>query len=179
MSAEGRRVQLVRERAGSWPFSARRHPHFNLWTATATSALMIEAMHADVDLVLVDRGLFDALCWMEWYRRLGHLTPHEHRAIGGFLRVGPLRKMIHLVLVMTVEPEVAIQRELATRPPAMGYTPGTVVNTETLALLNDTIAAVANRHRNEFNLHELDTTAMSPEETLQRVAGAVRALLSR
>ena len=167
------RVHLIEERAGSWPFRSRRHPHFSLWTATATSALMLEAVHAEADVVLVDRGLFDSLCWMDWYRRTGDLTEDDHEAIERFLRVAPLRELVHLVFVMTVAPDVALQRELLTRLTGRERGPGTIVNTSTLLELNASIAAAADRHRGAFNLHELDTTATNREQTLETVAGTV------
>jgi hypothetical protein len=138
---------------------------------------MIEAMHAEVDVVLVDKGLFDALCWMDWYRRYDRLAAVDHEAIDRFLRVASLRELVHLVFVMTVEPAVAVQRELASRPDRNGQEPGSVVNVEMLTAVNRSIAAVVDRHRGEFNLREIDTTAMSPEQTLDAVAGAVRSLL--
>jgi thymidylate kinase len=178
LRARGRRVQIVEERAGSWPHSTKRHPHYNLWSAAATSASLIEAMYADVDIALIDRGLFDALCWMEWYRRLGHLSAYDHRVVDRFLRIAPLRETIGMVIVMTVEPMVALRREWRTRPPGSGYGCGTVMNPSTLHDLNATIAATAERHRDEFNLQEIDTTNTSREQTLQLVARAVQSLVA-
>jgi hypothetical protein len=170
-------VAIDGEPAG--PSLPKRHPHFNLWAATATSARMIEVMHTGGDVVLVGKGLFDALCWMEWFRRQDRLTSADHETIERFLRVESLREWVHLVFVMTVDPAVAMQRELDSREDGSGKGPGTVVNNETLYELNEAIAAMVARHRGEFNLMELDTTAMSPEETLDRVADAVQALIAR
>ena len=183
LSDSGQRVRIVEERASTWPHPSKRHPYFNLWTATETatetSALLIEAVHAEMDVVLVDRGLFDALCWMEWYRRLGHLTREQHRAIDQFLRLAPFRDLIHLVFVMTVGPVEAIKRELATRLPTDQDRPGSILNTDTLIELNASIAAAAHRHRGEFRLERLDTTTMTRDRTLEEISRSVRALIPR
>jgi thymidylate kinase len=177
LEAGGHQVRLVEERAVASPVPNRQHPHFNLWTATTTSALMLEAMYADADVVLVDRGLFDALCWMEWYLRSGHLTKYDHGAIGKFLRVRALRQLTDVVLVMTVDPDVALKRERATREPEKATVPGTIMNVDTLGELNASIAATVRQHRGEFKLQELDTTGSDQAETLEIVASAVQRLV--
>jgi predicted ATPase len=165
-------VEIIEEHASI--YQSRHHPHFNIWTATKTSSVMLEAMQSTADVVLIDRGLFDALCWMDWYHHSGHLSESEHNVIEEFLCVRPLRQVIHLVLVMTVDPDVALQREL--RAPSVGAArgPRTIMNAETLSNLNSSIAATVDRHHTAFALHKLDTTAISQEQVVELVAEAVR-----
>jgi hypothetical protein len=143
-----------------------------------TSATILGAMYADADIVLVDRGLFDALCWVEWYQRAGCLTRADHRDIGRFLRVRALRQLTDLVLVMTVEPEVALERERATRPQEQAMVPGTIMNVDTLLALNSSIAATVDQHRRDFKLHHVETTTIDLTQTLDAVASAVEGLLT-
>jgi len=177
LRAGDHRVHLVEERACISPIPASQHPQFNLWTASTTSALILEAMYSEADVVLVDRGLFDSLCWMDWYRRSGQLTRHDHEAIKRFMCVGPLREIISLVLVMKVDPTVALQRERATWAAGAVKGPGRVMNVGTLTDLNISIAETVDRHRSEFGLHELDTTTMDQAQTVDVVAGAVQELM--
>ena len=179
LQARGYKVHLIEERAVKSPVPSSHHPQFNLWTATMTSAMMLEAMYdrADADVVLIDRGLFDSLCWMHWYRRSGQLTEREHNAIEKFLCVKPLREVISMVLVMKVDPVVALQRERATWPPGTAKGPGTILNIGTLRELNAAIASTVGQHRHHFPLRELDTTDMGHARAMDTVAEAVQKLV--
>jgi thymidylate kinase len=172
LEARHHQVKIIEEHASI--YQSRRHPYFNIWTATKTTSVMLEAMQSTADVVLIDRGLFDALCWMDWYHRSGHLSRPEHRVIVEFLCVRPLRQMIHLALVMTVEPAVALQREREAHSAGVARGPRTIMNAKTLCNLNRSIAATVDRHRAEFALLELDTTAINQERVLEMVGKAVR-----
>src|SRR5215831_16263584 len=75
---DGQRVRVVCEQAPCCPVPSKDHPHFNLWTGARTVCEILEAVYSDADVALVDRGLFDALCWIEWYRQRARLTSTEH-----------------------------------------------------------------------------------------------------
>lgn len=170
----GYRVRVVEEQARVCSVPSKRHPDFNLWTASATVAEVIQARYSGADVLLVDRGPFDALTWMDWFRRIGVLPDGEHEAIHRYLGGPTLSRMVDLVLVMTVDPHEALHRERSGGP---HRTPGPIINTRTLHTLNDSIDAVIAGGRHDFGLQRLDTTLTSAPETLCRVSELVRARL--
>lgn len=162
---------MVEEQAESCPVQDKRDPDFNLWTASMTLAEIIGASYLGKDVIIVDRGIFDALCWMDWFTRSARLRPEEQQVIDAFLT---LRRLVHLVIVMTVQPAEALRRELACRPHG---SPGPIVNAQTLETINRSIAAMIRRRRHEFRLMHLDTTDCELTQTLDRVTEAVLARL--
>lgn len=61
----GYHVQEMRERAADCPVAMKGHFFFNTWTTTTMLAAMIESLESEADVVLLDRGVFDALVWLE------------------------------------------------------------------------------------------------------------------
>ncbi len=163
----GYRVCTIREHAGTCPVRSKRHPAFDICAACATLSQMLEAQYTDAQVVLVDRGLFDALCWMDWSHRDGGLASADHETIDRFLRLGTLRRLVDLVFVMTVEPAQALERESAAGQ-LTGAQP--IMNIDTLRAVNRSIAGVAEMCSTEFPLVRLDTTRCDQAETLRWAA---------
>ena len=69
LKRNGFSVQIIQERASVCPVSDKQSPMFNLWTACMSLAGLIgtlENKKNQVDVLILDRGIFDALCWFEW-----------------------------------------------------------------------------------------------------------------
>ncbi|HEY7199303.1 MAG TPA: hypothetical protein VIC57_03775, partial [Candidatus Dormibacteraeota bacterium] len=111
LEAEGYQVGVVEEQAPSSPVRGKRDKDFNVWTAATTVARMVEAVHVDTDIVLVDRGVLDAMCWLDWHLRCGQLDSRERATIDRFLLTRS--RSVDLVLLMTVTPQVALARDVA------------------------------------------------------------------
>ncbi len=164
LMATGLRVATVTERAAECPISDKRHPFFNIWTSCSTLTEVLEAQDRSADFVLIDRGLFDAACWMDWYRKMGHLNAAEHRAIERFLLLPLWAKAIDLVLVMTAQPPVAMEREFAAKA-AQG--PSQIMNDSTLRAFNSSVHPLRARLRRDFSLVHVDTSRATPDEVLR------------
>jgi hypothetical protein len=173
LAASGHRVHLIEEGAVRSPVPKKEQPHFNLWTAAMTLAEILGATYADAAIVLIDRGTFDALCWMEWCQRSQYLSRHDHTTVRRFLNLPTVTQLTGLVLVMRVDPNEAIRREQAIRPRENG----TIMNVETLSAFNDSIEETVSRSSREFNLRELDTTSTDQAGTLAIVTRIVEELM--
>lgn len=69
LKRNGFSVHIVQERASICPVSDKQSPMFNLWTSCMTLAGQIgilENKKNQVDVLILDRGIFDALCWFQW-----------------------------------------------------------------------------------------------------------------
>ncbi len=170
LKARGRRVGVVTERAGQCPIPSKLDPRFSIWTAARTLADLQEAQFDDKDVVLIDRGVFDALCWIDWYASKGALAPADQEGFAALLRAPVVARPIGLVLVLTVEPREAMRRHRAGKPSA---SPGSIVNAETLQMVNRCIESATMRHSDEFTLLLFDTTSVNAASTLDRITDAV------
>jgi hypothetical protein len=122
---QGFRVHVLIERASVCPIPMKGHLFFNTWCASTMLAELIATVDTETDLIIVDRGLFDALVWLTLQRRRGELTDHEARVIEQFLLLDRWRTLIDLAIVMNVSAEEAIKREISNR---ITSKPGSIMN---------------------------------------------------
>jgi thymidylate kinase len=162
-------VETVDESASGCPIPDKRDPLFNVWTFLTTLRQLLRARHADTDVVVIDRGIVDAACWMDWYRATGGLLEDEHRAIEDFILLPRWTKDLNLVLIMTTEPDVAVEREAAGRG---GRNHGQIVNHDTLGEFNASVRRVHARCNGRYPLVGVDTTRLSPDGVLHGIVAA-------
>ena len=190
LEGRGLKVSVVEEQAGSCPLERKRHPDFNLWTASATVARMLDAANRKADVVLVDRGRFDALCWIGWHVESGSAAREDERVIDEYMRLGGLAEKTDLVVVMTVDPAEAVRRDVAVRQrESQGQVvdaavqgritdeatrPCQIIDEATLHFINTAIGHMVERRGDTFQLFELNTTYNDEAGTLHRVIAALR-----
>jgi hypothetical protein len=107
----GYRVQEMRERAAECPIAMKGHFFFNTWTTTTMLASMIESLESKADVLLLDRGLFDAIVWLEAQSREHQVTSKEREVCREFVLLDRWRKVTDLTCVLTVAPTEALRRE--------------------------------------------------------------------
>ena len=158
----GFRVEIVIERASICPIRDKTHSNFNVWTACTTLAQILEKTQNppridDPDILILDRGLFDALCWLRLMERLERIRPEECQVIESFLRLADWRKRISAVFVMTASPEDALQREKGLLP--VERKEGSIMNEKVLAQMLNTTRETSKSLKKEFRIFEIDTSA--------------------
>ena len=65
----GFQVHLLKERAADCPLPMKGHFFFNAWTMATMLSEVLETHETNVDLLILDRGFFDALVWLELQAR--------------------------------------------------------------------------------------------------------------
>src|SRR5882762_8468762 len=63
-SRQGFRVHVLAERAALCPIPMKGHLFFNTWCAVSMLAELLENVDTDTDIIIVDRGILDALVWL-------------------------------------------------------------------------------------------------------------------
>lgn len=166
LGASGLHVELIEESARCCPIPDKHHPHFNIWTFCNTLTRILAAQYTGADVVVVDRGIVDAACWMDWYRETGSLPVEAHGDIDRFVLHSLWAGQIDLVVMMKAGPAVAIERDAvgkATR------TPGLIVNADTLGQFNAAIDRMHARLARNYPLVAVETTYMKPDEVLHDI----------
>ena len=110
----GFRVQVVVERASVCPIRDKKHFTFNVWTAATTLAQVLENTQEppradDPDILILDRGLFDSICWLTMMDKLSRIRTKDREVIEAFLLADEWRRRITGVIVMTTSPEYAMK----------------------------------------------------------------------
>jgi predicted NUDIX family phosphoesterase len=156
-------THVLRERASFCPIPMKGHLFFNMWCACTMLAEVLENMDTDCDIILKDRGIFDTLIWLERQIRHGEVTDEEARRLRQFLLMDRWTRMVDLVLVVTVSPSVAIERELK---PRLSQIPGSIMNERALTSINEALVHAVKEYQPCFSeIKVYDTTDSTPRDT--------------
>lgn len=176
----GFRVEVVIERASVCPIRDKKHSNFNIWTACTTLSQILEKTQSpprpdDPDILILDRGIFDAICWLTMMEQLARIRKQERKTTERFLLIDDWKKRLSGVFLMTAEPEDAMERE-------KGYLPveeatGSIMNLEVLQQMKQTLDEAASRLATHFRIFPVNTSAKglqnNPKKTCEVVADTV------
>lgn len=74
----------------------------------------LENKKNQVDVLILDRGIFDALCWFQWLVDNKKMEKEQKEITEKFLLMEEFIKCIDIVFAFCVSPKVSIEREYAT-----------------------------------------------------------------
>ena len=149
---------------------------FNTWSASYALTHILESLHDPYEyhLVILDRGLFDALAWFQLLLDRGEITPETCDQVHNFLRIEKWRSVIDAVFLFTVDGATSLERENQ-------YTlidePGRAMNPEFLQDLNNAYGSVRKKYASEFQHFENIDTSNSQDTTPQSTASKVADLI--
>ena len=176
----GFRVEVVIERASVCPIKDKKHSNFNVWTACTTLAQILEKTQDpprfdDPHILILDRGLFDSICWFTMMDRLERIRSDDRKTVEEFLRIADWRERITGVIVMTASPQDALEREKGHLPVKDGS--GSIMNQEVLGRMLKVTEETVQRLKGDFRIHMIDTssgeTKNKPKRTSEIVADVV------
>ena len=171
LGACGWRVRVLKERAEECPLPMKGHFFFNTWTTTTMLAGLLDAVDQEQDLVILDRGIFDALIWLELQRRSGQVTEQEHVACETFVTVERWRTLIDSVALLQVTPQLAMARE---NPGGVAPRVGSIMNEDWLGRFNAALRDVRARHQTNFAFKAIRNSD-EPDRGVQRLIAHVLA----
>lgn len=180
----GFKTEVVVERASVCPIKDKKHVNFNVWTACTTLAQILEKTQTpprpdDPQILILDRGIFDSICWLRIMERLQRLRSDEREVIEKFLTVSDWRARITGVILMTVAPGDAMSREQGLLPVVDAQ--GSIMNTSVLQQMLDISRSTAADLREIFPIYEVDTSSAeiqsNPKKTAEIVADKILKLI--
>lgn len=167
----GYQVQEMRERAADCPVAMKGHFFFNSWTTTTMLASMIESLESEADVVLLDRGVFDALVWLEAQSRDHQVSDREREVFRDFVLLERWRDLTDLTFVLRVEPAEALRRE---NQDLLIPRSGSIMDEGFLARYNSVLGQVQADMQGQFELVDVDTTALgSPRAVRESIVAAL------
>ena len=141
-------VHVLTERAAQCPIPMKGHLFFNTWCATTMLAELLENVETETDIIIADRGLFDALIWFQTQCKRGELSDDELTHIENFLLMDRWKNLFDLVAVLRATAPTALERENAHR---ITSRPGSIMNASMLETLSDAVGAAVDRYQDRFN----------------------------
>ena len=176
----GFRTDVVIERASVCPIRDKKHANFNVWTACTTLSQILEKTqstpHADDPQILfLDRGLFDSLCWLTMMEKISRLRTEDKEIVQKFLTLDDWRKRISAVFVMLVSASDAMKREQGVLP--LNGAVGSIMNKDVLRNIREINKKCIDQFRGDFRIFEIDTsygdTRNNPATTAETVANVI------
>ena len=146
---------------------------FNAWSACYALSYVLEgAYHSDkYHLVILDRGLFDALVWFELLFDREDITSKDRDKIHQFLLIEKWRSKISGVFLFRTDAETSISRENQNQ---LTTEPGRAMNPDAINKLNRAYDTVREKYSNLFadftNVDTSGKTRSTPQSTAFEVA---------
>jgi len=129
-------------------------------------AEVLDAVDQGFDLVILDRGFFDALVWLELQRNRQQVTGQEAQTFEQFVLLERWRRLVDVTVVMSVSPAEAMLREQHGR---LIPRRGSVMHESTLAMFNDALVAARRKHGTLFQLEDINSTEGDAKDVAARV----------
>lgn len=180
----GFKVEIVVERASVCPIKDKKHVNFNIWTACTTLSQLLEKTQTpprpeDPQVLILDRGIFDSICWLRLMERLQRLRPAERKIVEAFLIIPDWRERITGVILMTASPSDSMQREQGMLP-VVGAK-GSIMNESVLEQMTQVAHETAKDMQSLFRVFDVSTSAgetkNNPKRTAEKVVELVLSLI--
>lgn len=173
----GFKCEIVVERASICPIRDKRHFNFNVWTACTTLAQLLEKTQDppradDPDILFLDRGVFDSICWLSLLERLGRIRAEDRKRALEFLLINDWTKRVSGVIAMSANAKDALDREQGLLP--VRGAGGSIMNPTVLKQIRNVIKERTEEYSDKFRIFSIDTSAKryvgNPAQTCEAVA---------
>lgn len=179
-SRRGIMVRIAREAARARPFRAEeRRLEAACWTANyALNTVLAASLGTDSQtLTLQDRGLFDSLAFFRLLKKQRPSLRERLSSFEGYFADPTWAKDVDLVILLDVEPEVAIQRDIAShvaeqlhgKDKGFKGLPGLITNKSVLQTLRTCYNEIRVDFRDRFNIKKLDTSQVTMVDMVKQV----------
>lgn len=143
---------------------------YNVWTATYAIREILEGRYYrgphKYDIVLLDRGLFDAMAWFHHLENDNKLTADERKFMTKFVRVNHWSAPIKQVFLFLCSPEQSQEREFKNK---LTKKHGTTTKEKFLKKLRAVYDNCQECYRDEFNIIRIETDSISPSQVAFQV----------
>lgn len=138
---------------------------------------MLEALYQDIDVFILDRGIFDALVWNEWLEKTGKITQQEATQVAEFFSMKRWTDLVDLIFVLTCDPAISIQREYADQ---LTTKRGTIMSEDTLNQFKQSVDKTYQQYEKSFKkIVSIDTTATKTKQGVAKIADETLKVLSQ
>jgi thymidylate kinase len=177
---EGWRVRIIMEGAQACPISQEHRLPFAAWAAHRMANLLLEETYAPrpVDLLLVDRGIFDAQVFLRLLHLESRITDEQSRTLLNYLRLPFWAGLTDLIFLLDISPAESLRRRSAD---TLTERPGPILNGRTLELLADCYEEAAAYHQHAAlgpDLRRVSTADLAPRGVAEAILPVIQAALT-
>ena len=88
---------VIQESALKCKIQDKLSEDFNIWTACETICSLVHSLNHHKDVIILERGIFDALCWCEFHFRRNNLNCAEKNIFNSVLTMDRFTKPISIL----------------------------------------------------------------------------------
>ena len=170
LKRNGFTVKIVQEKASICPVTDKQSPMFNIWTSCMSLAEIIGTLtnkKNTFDVLIVDRGIFDALCWFEWLVKTSKMDEKQREVLEKFLLMDNVINYIDIVFSFVVDPKKSIEREYAN---LLTDKRGSIMNENVLGEYLKSVDSIISTKREYFHkVIRIDTSDKTQNEVSKEV----------
>jgi len=160
-------VHIITERASLCPIIDKHHLFFNTWTGSTSLAQLLEAREKRVPIIILDRGIFDTLVWMNFLQTWQAITPDELKKIEDYYLLNRCTSLVNIVVALSADPKIALAREFKDQ---IIEKHGSIMNPENLFGYNESLKKALVKYKDNFQILNIDTTKTIPVEGVKTIA---------
>ncbi len=183
----GFRTKILTKSASVCPIASKTNPMFNVWTMCSSLAELVEHLSYGkdrYDVIIADRGLFDALTWFYWlschpYVGNPYLDQSSYEYLVDFITMPLWTRIFDLIFVFKSSPETSLFREYANQ---LTEKQGSIMNEPVLASYGEAVDHVVGQYGSLYrNIKTVDSTDRTADEVgfevVTEVLNCLRSLL--
>lgn len=143
---------------------------FDAWSICRTIMYLLEeSIDSKNDIVIIQRGLLDSLCWLEWFRANGKIEPVLAQKIEEFVKIPQWFQKTSLTIALLADFKTGLQRRGKI---------GKIVNPETYTQLRAAYDTTLNSLRTikSNNIVVIETDTLSPSQVHNLIIERLRTL---
>ncbi|MDQ7813668.1 hypothetical protein, partial [Brevundimonas sp.] len=161
LKRNGFKVHVLTERAGNCPIRNKFDPNFNIWTGCSALMELSEILSnrpSDFDVIIMDRGIFDAVCWFNWQFVHDKLDEEHYERFLEFFLAPHWADRVDLIYALTADARTSLEREYAN---LLTRKRGTVMNDSVLGDYNLAVESALKRFHTRFKrVEKIDTSGI-------------------
>lgn len=178
LKRNGFRVKVLVERAGSCPIGKKVDPNFNIWTGSSVLMDFAEILSnhpKDYDVVMLDRGLFDAVCWFRWQLLKKKVDRNNYDIFVNFFLAPRWWQKIDILYIFKADSSSALDREYSN---LLTRRRGTVMNEDVLHEYNTAADACVDDYGSGIRrIEHIDTSDLDQNQVSYQVTSEILRVL--
>ncbi len=165
--------ETIIEQAQFCPLINKNHFFFNTWTGSRTLSHILRIIEEnEPKIILIDRGIFDTLVWLNFFRQMGGVSEESFFRSEKFFLIDDWVNKIDIITILEVSPKEAIRRDYQSQ---ITDKAGDIMNESTLGKYNQNLISCIDKYRRSFTqpIIRIDTTNRNPLVGVKIIADRV------
>lgn len=156
------RCSYITERAINCKIDDKLSPQFNFITGTQTIIRIIEEIEYGNQIIICERGLFDAIFWMNFHYANNKISKRSNQLMTDFYLSKEFIQHQIFSIVMQCDSNVTINREKIMNKYVSNKR---IINKQVIDMYNSSIEECYTKYKHFFNAVKIDTSSLSIQNT--------------